>query len=47
VSEILIVLAAVVPAAVIGCLVLWAERWRVTNDWRYSTLPWRKRRQAA
>jgi hypothetical protein len=47
VSEMLIVLVAVVPALAIACLVVWAERWRIANDWRYSTLPWRKRRRTA
>jgi hypothetical protein len=38
-----IILIALGPAVLIGCVVMWVERWRVANDWRYTVVPWRRR----
>ncbi|MGZ4334247.1 MAG: hypothetical protein ACXVRK_12975 [Gaiellaceae bacterium] len=43
-SEIGIALVAIGPALVVGGLLLWFDRWRIANDWRYTAVPWRKRR---
>jgi hypothetical protein len=47
VTDATVILLAVAPALLVGCAVLWFERWRVANDWRYNAVPWRRRRQAA
>jgi hypothetical protein len=45
-NEAAVVLIALFPAVLVGSVVLWFERWRVANDWRYTALPWRRRRAA-
>ena len=41
-TDITIILIALGPAALIGCVVMWIERWRLANDWRYTVVPWRR-----
>jgi hypothetical protein len=40
----LIAVVSALSGLLVGSVLIWVQRWRVVHDWRYSRVPWRKRR---